>query len=224
MRKVIEFLGCGGATECLKPNEFEEDDPFVSLRQFARANFMHHLDDDDDDDDGVVYGLPIKDEDEFYSLFETTLRRRGWPVLKYGKGTTVKRCLQIEGDMLFWGSKKNKENTPKAVALTAIVDVGVGCKFDDAPDDVNERCCVAFNIANKSVLKIITHSTSDAHILVVGFTHLLTRDRIGGNETQFRKNNYNPVDPASTSARPIKSSGLFLDDLIPISSPATPTR
>ncbi|KAH8044646.1 hypothetical protein JL721_12787 [Aureococcus anophagefferens] len=109
-------------------------------------------------------------DDEFKSVFKHTIERRGWPVLKYGKGKALKRCLKVEGAgddaHLSWGSKKEGAAT-KQVKVAEIHDV-VNAAFDDAPPNMDPACMLCFNISNRAGLKIIAH-----------FRRRTTRRRVG---------------------------------------------
>ena len=126
------------------------------------------LDDGDDVPTGNVRNLT---DDEFKSVFKHTIERRGWPVLKYGKGKALKRCLKVEGAgddaHLSWGSKKEGSAT-KQVKVAEIHDV-VNAAFDDAPPNMDPACMLCFNISNRAGLKIIAHSKTDATVLIHGF-------------------------------------------------------
>jgi len=117
-------------------------------------------------------------DDEFKSVFKHTIERRGWPVLKYGKGKALKRCLKVEGAgddaHLSWGSKKEGSAT-KQVKVAEIHDV-VNAAFDDAPPNMDPACMLCFNISNRAGLKIIAHSKTDATVLIHGFK-LLTEPK-----------------------------------------------
>ena len=93
-------------------------------------------------------------DDEFKSVFKHTIERRGWPVLKYGKGKALKRCLKVEGAgddaHLSWGSKKEGSAT-KQVKVAEIHDV-VNAAFDDAPPNMDPACMLCFNISNRAGL------------------------------------------------------------------------
>ena len=133
------------------------------------------LDDGDDVPTGNVRNLT---DDEFKSVFKHTIERRGWPVLKYGKGKALKRCLKVEGAgddaHLSWGSKKEGAAT-KQVKVAEIHDV-VNAAFDDAPPNMDPACMLCFNISNRAGLKIIAHSKTDATVLIHGFK-LLTEPK-----------------------------------------------
>ncbi|KAH8051191.1 hypothetical protein JL722_10890 [Aureococcus anophagefferens] len=183
---MSSWLSCVG-TECLNCNltdDPDEMDPFDSLRLYARvhtgaAKRVHlgapDLDDGDDVPTGNVRNLT---DDEFKSVFKHTIERRGWPVLKYGKGKALKRCLKVEGAgddaHLSWGSKKEGAAT-KQVKVAEIHDV-VNAAFDDAPPNMDPACMLCFNISNRAGLKIIAHSKTDATVLIHGFK-LLTEPK-----------------------------------------------
>ncbi|KAK7248014.1 TATA-box binding protein [Aureococcus anophagefferens] len=175
---MSSWLSCVG-TECLNCNltdDPDEMDPFDSLRLYARVHLgAPDLDDGDDVPTGNVRNLT---DDEFKSVFKHTIERRGWPVLKYGKGKALKRCLKVEGAgddaHLSWGSKKEGAAT-KQVKVAEIHDV-VNAAFDDAPPNMDPACMLCFNISNRAGLKIIAHSKTDATVLIHGFK-LLTEPK-----------------------------------------------
>jgi len=167
----------------------DEEEPYQALRLFARIHLQLP--------EGLAFDESVTEvpatvrnltEDQFHKVFAETLIRRGFPVLKYGKGTSVKRCLQIDNGQLSWGSRKSDDaSASKSVPVESIIHVGL-TKFDDAPEDVDSSCCLAFNINNTSVLKIITYNPLDAQVLIHGFNYLIDlglkhKDRTSTNST-----------------------------------------
>lgn len=99
---------------------------------------------------GVAEAARDLTEAEFHDVFSHVVHRRGWPILKFGRGKTVKRCLQIRGNELLWGSHKTDQASSTSVSLLDIVEVTFA-DFEDAPTDIDKDCMIAINIANRAL-------------------------------------------------------------------------
>ena len=189
----VSGLFCAANYSCVRcacVDDLDETDDFDRLRAYAVSRLGAPP---DSDDEGEASGCVTRvvsepvDEAEFAQVFRRVLKRRGWPVAKYGRGKALRRCLKVfaeDGqDRLTWGSRKSNDAV-RSVALVEIVDIS-RVIFEDAPDYADPQMALCFNVGDTAALKILADTVADAIILAHGFGLLV-------DEARARRQN--PVD------------------------------
>ena len=193
--EYVSGLFCATNYSCVRcacVDDLDEADDFDRLRAYAVSRLGAPP---DSDDEGEASGCVTRvvnepvDEQEFAQVFRRVLKRRGWPVAKYGRGKALRRCLKVfaseDGSVrLEWGSRKNNSDAARSVLLTEIVEIS-RVIFEDAPVDADPQTALCFNVGDTAALKILADTVTDATILAFGFGLLV-------DEARARRQN--PVD------------------------------
>ena len=178
-----------------------DGDRLRRLRHYASNRWMSGSYDAaiaEEDFGGPAAYLPETDAD-FADLFVKVMTRAGYPIIKYGRGKTVRRTLRVSDDLatMTWNSSKGgdgdapgSDGGPAKIFLHD-VDAVDRAVFDDTPPGA-EALCVAFHIpsfmgarAVVTVFKVLVYFEADVHVLLNGFRIL--RDRLSRDARYSRR-------------------------------------